>query len=445
MDILSTREWALVIWISVIVCTLLVSPKFKSIRESLQDVVKIFLSKEILQITVPMTLYVIACLYSLSHVGLWDWYQLKVTIVWYLAIALSVLYRYKEIKQNPRFCINLVVDNFKLIGIIEFVVDKYTFNIFVELILTPALFLIVAMLAIAQTKKDHKHKHLERILNGILIAIGSLIVIITIYMLVSDISKLANKETLRDFYIPPLLTLSYLPFIFLIVLHLTYKSEFGKLHIFIKDKWLRFYAKMLAIFLFHLRISLLEKWVSNLAFQRPVSITEINKSFQIIFRTVSAESNPQNIDPSLGWSPYIAKDFLSAVGIATGHYHPVGLNDWQSSSKMVELDEAIIPNNISYYVTGEEKIAKSLKLILYVNIPDDPIPAHEMLLLAATLLFSKAINMKLPYEIESAIKRGIDYSFKIGNYSVSVEKHSWPCHRRGGYDIQFAIVHSVYS
>lgn len=439
MDILSTREWSLIIWIATIVCALLVLPKFKSIQESLQDILRIFLSKEILQITVPMTLYVIACVYGLYQAELWNWPQLKVTIIWYLAVALSTLYRYREIKQNPRYCINLIIDNFKLIGIIEFVVGKYSFNIFVELLLVPFLFLVAAMLGIAQSMKDQRYEQLERYLNGILIGIGFLIVIFTIYMLVFDISKLANKETLRDFYIPSLLTLFYLPFIFLIVLHLTYDSEFRKLQFFINDKWLRFYAKVLAIILFNLRISLLERWVLNLAYQRPESITEINKSFRIIFRTISAEGNPQKIDPSLGWSPYMAKDFLSAVGIVTGHYHPVGLNDWYANSEMVKLGDANIPNNISYYVIGEEKIAESLKLILNVNAPDTAFSAHDKLLTSAKLLLSKAIDIKLPIEIESAIKNGINYSVVIGNYSVAVEKQLWPCHRLGGYDIQFVI------
>ncbi|SDY85235.1 hypothetical protein [Nitrosomonas sp. Nm33] len=437
MEILSTREWALVIWISGITGLLLLSPKFKEVPESFQSLVKAFLVKQIITIMILMTVYVIVCVYSLSQVSLWEWYQLKVTAIWYITVAASILFRYELVKQNPRYCINLVLDSFKLTGVIGSVVSVYTFNIFFELILVLFLFFIGGMLGIAQSKKEFKL--LTKILNGILIGIGSLVVIYSIYMIYDDFAKLTNKETLRDFYIPPLLTLAYLPFIFFMVLYITYDLEFRKLYFFIKNKKLRIYSKACAFVLFHIRLVLLERWVSSLAFHKPDTISDINQSFRQLFKAVSAESNPPEINNSEGWSPYAAKDFLTDEGIKTGYYHPAGSNEWFSNSKMIELEGAIISNNISYYVIGDEHIARYLKLRLNVNSPEGAKIAHDKLLSLAKLLFAKATNIEFPSEIETALKNGINYVAEIGIYTIRIEKQVWPCHRNGGYDVKFII------
>ncbi len=106
---------------------------------------------------------------------------------------------------------------------------------------------------------------------------------------------------------------------------------------------------------------------------------------------------------------------------------------------MIELDEAIFPNNISFYIIGNEHVAILLKLILNVNSPESIIIAKNKLLSSAKLLFIRATNLPFPNEIEEVIEKGINYSFEVENYSVVIEKHDWPTHIYGGYDINFSI------
>lgn len=437
MDSLTTREWAFLIWMSGITVYLLLSPKFVEVKESFRELVKNLLVRQIITIMILMTVYVLTCVYGLLHAGLWEWHQLKVTMIWYISTAALALFKLESIKKDDCYYKNLVLDNFKLIVIIGFVVGTYTFNLLIELILAPLLFLIAGMLGIAQSKKEYKS--LEKTLNGVLAFIGFLFAIYSIYMVFLDFGKIANKDAIQDFYVPPLLTLSYLPFIFFMMLYITYEKEFLKLQFFISNRWLRIYAKACALILFHVRIVLLERWIASLAFYKPHTVSEVHKSIRQIFKMVSIESNPPKINNSDGWSPYTAKDFLVDLGIKTGYYRFVGGNEWYSNSELIELDEAIFPNNISFYVIGNEHIAMFLKLILNVSSPKSAIMAKNKLLSSAKLLFTRATNLPFPDEIEEVIAKGINYSLEVENYSVVIEKHDWPTHVYGGYDINFSI------
>lgn len=206
MESLTTREWAFLVWMSGIAGYLLLSPKFVEVQESFRELVKSFLVRQIITIMILMTVYVLTCVYGLFHAGLWEWHQLKVTMIWYISTAALALFKLESIKKDYCYFKNLVLDNFKLIVIIGFVVDTYTFNLFIELILAPLLFLIATMLGIAQSKKEYKS--LEKFLNGILAFIGFLFVIYSIYMASLDFGKIANKDAIRNFYVPPLLTLT---------------------------------------------------------------------------------------------------------------------------------------------------------------------------------------------------------------------------------------------
>lgn len=437
MDSLTTREGALVIWMFGITGYLLLSPKFVEVQKSFRDLVKNLLVRQIITIMILMTVYVLTCVYGLSQAGIWGWHQLKVTMIWYISTAALVLFKLESIKRDSHYFKDLVLNNFKLIGIIGFVVGTYTFNLFIELILVPLLFLIAGVLGIAQSKKEYKS--VENALNMILVVIGISFVTYSTYMVFSDFGKLANKDTIRDFYIPPLLTLTYLPFMFIMMAYITYEKEFVRLQFFINSKWLRIYAKAYALLLFNVRIVLLERWVTSLAFYKPHTISEVNESIRQIFKMVSIESNPPEINNSEGWSPYTAKDFLADLGIKTGYYRFMGGNEWYSNSEMIELDETIFPNNISFYVIGDEHVAKFLKLILNVNFPETAIIANNKLLLSAKLLFNKATNLPFPIEMEEAILKGNNYSIEVGIYSIVIERHDWPTHISGGYDIKFVI------
>jgi hypothetical protein len=117
------------------------------------------------------------------------------------------------------------------------------------------------------------------------------------------------------------------------------------------------------------------------------------------------ESNPPKVNRSEGWSPYEAKDYLEPEGIKTRHYHPVDPSDaveWFCCSDLVEFGEGLLPNNIGYYLSGNERAVKSLELKLNVNSPEHAAEAHAKLLSAADTLTRNALGLDLHELLDSA-------------------------------------------
>lgn len=433
MDILSSREWAILIWALLTVGYVSFSSKRHSLTKSLKAVLGTLLSRHIVSAVALMSIYVSLIIYGLSQVGLWDSSQLKNTVVWYFAVAALYLFRLDHIKSNPQFLRDAVFDQLKLIGVIEYLIGVYTFHIFFELILVPALFVLSAMLVLTETKPEHQYTH--KLLKGLLVVIGFCILSATFYLMFADFGKVASRDGIFDFAIPLLLTAAYMPFVGFMVVYSTYQTVLIKLRFSIKRKPVELYARLAALLAFNFRINLLERWASNVALLNISSVRDVNQSIGQIFKMVAREKNPPKVDRSEGWSPYEAKDFLISEGIKTRHYHPVDPEDdqeWFCCSDLVEIDQGLFPNNIAFYLDGNERAVKSLKLKLNVNAPEYASEAHAKLLSVAEVLVRKALGLELNDILGKAITHGIDGLIEGGDFKIKISKHIRP---KGGYDL----------
>ena len=71
-----------------------------------------------------------------------------------VSVGFMSLFKIESIKTDKSFFKNSVIDNLKLLAILQFVVGVYTFPIWIEILLVPVLALISAMLAIAENEKN---------------------------------------------------------------------------------------------------------------------------------------------------------------------------------------------------------------------------------------------------------------------------------------------------
>lgn len=437
MEILSTREWAIAIWVMAIIAYLVFSPKTNGIGEQFKGFLKAFFVRPIISTFLLMTIYVVIVVNIYSQVGIWEWHQLKNTIFWYFSIAAISLLKINSVKESPNYLKDSVINNIKLIGVIEFLTNVYTFNIFIELILVPILFILGAMLALAQNNKEHNP--MEGLLNWVLGVVGSVILVFTVYMMVTNFGELATEEKAYDFFVPPILTLAYIPFMMFMVMYTTYENVFRRLHIFVKGGFLRFYAKLITMIRFNFRTELLERWASGLAIKNVFSLGDINQSVSQIFEMVKIEKNPPKIDSSKGWSPYEAKDYLVSEGVITRHYHPVDEKEWWCGSNSLEFGEGLFKNNIEYYVSGDFKHAKHLKIFANVHNPEESELALNKFISSAKLLIDKALGIDLPRDIEALIHVGNDGISEVSGVEIKFYKTIWPNHTFNGYHLGFVI------
>lgn len=321
--------------------------------------------------------------------------------------------------------------------IVAFLVGFYTFNFWIEFTILPILTILGGTLVFAE--RDKKHEPVKKFLNSILSLVGLSLIGYAIYRLITSFEVFATRGTLSDFLIPPVLSLSFLPFIYLLSVIMRYETNFIRLKFALKDPTLEKFARKEAFIQFGFKIKDLERWATSL-FRIPLTSKEdITASISEIKRLKKIEKNPPEIDINIGWSPYKAKAFLISEAIETGHYRDTGEDEWMACSNYVQLNDAILSNNISYYVEGDNQVVNKLKLSLAVYSPEAAEAAHLRLLNAATVLYYSALGKSLPSEIERAIKLGLNNDTADGNKKITVAKNNWPEHKLNGYDMKFKI------
>jgi hypothetical protein len=153
VDILNNREWALVIWFFAFIIFALFSSKMDKVRESFKKLLKAFFVKAIFPTFALMIIYICVVVFALFEIGLWESHQLKNTIIWAVSVGAVSLFKVAAREKKRHLFRNLVLDNLKLVAIIQFVVGVYTFGLIVEILIVPAL--VINSLIIVTTKNDN--------------------------------------------------------------------------------------------------------------------------------------------------------------------------------------------------------------------------------------------------------------------------------------------------
>lgn len=437
MDTFNNREIAIGIWLLVIFVYFALSPKMIEARQSFRHLLAAFFVKQIISVLGLMIVYIVFMVYILSEINLWNTGQLKNTIFWSISVGFMSIFNMESIKKDKSFFKHSVIDNFKLLAILQFIVGVYTFPIWIEILLVPILVLIGAMLAIAESEK--KYYQVKTLLEYCLTIFGSISIIYTLYMLITNFDEFGNKRTAYDFFVPPLLTLFYLPFLFFMLVYSTYEQVFVRLRFSIENQLYRNLAKIYALALFNIQMSLLDRWSFHVARIKIESHTDLIESFQHILKVRKAETNPINVPIDQGWSPYQAKEFLSCEGLNTGFYNNIYEDEWVASSSLKEFNDGIIPDNIAYYVEGSEKIAKMLKLKINVNDTSRTRQACEKLKSVADILSISSLGLPLSKEMTNAISECKSYSEKVENKTIELAVEYWSNHKFKGVDLKFMI------
>lgn len=423
---LNDREIALLIWLGVAVIACIIHP---GIRPGIIGVLKAFGRRQILVVIGLLYVFLGLMVWLLSAVCLWHWDQLKTTLVWSMVVGIASLMQINKIEDQPHFFRDWIRDSLKVVAIVEFVVTFYAFPLWAELILQPLLLVIVGTLAVG--KRDPKSEPAVKLLNGLLSLFGLGLVVYAAYMIAVNMDSFLTLDTLRDFYTPIVLSILFVPFIFVLHVYSTYEMSFLALRWAIKDDKLRCYAKHKAILSFGPRVALLRRWQTNLGAHRPDDKEDIRRAIREVKDDRRRERHPIPVPPERGWSPHIAKDFLAEFGLVTKHYHRL-YDEWYASSLMLELGKGILPNNLAYYVEGDELVATRLKLNLNVNEVAESAEAEGRFVEVGNALLCKATGNP-PLQNASAMET------VLGKHRIAVKKDEWSGGIKGGYDLMLTI------
>lgn len=239
LDLFNNREKAIIIWVLIVLVGALFHIGF---RTSIFRVLGILFQKKIAVVLAAMLLYVSLLVLLFYKMRLWDVFLIKDTAFWILGVAFVLLLNADRATRDENYFKKIVLDNLKLILVLEFIVNLYVFSLWVEIILMPLLFVVIATGAVAEMKEEDIS--VKKVIDSILAILAVFLTIFALISILRDYQSFATIDNLRAFVLPPLLTLAYIPFLYLVALYMAYENLFVRLDIFWeKDKELVKFAK----------------------------------------------------------------------------------------------------------------------------------------------------------------------------------------------------------
>lgn len=409
--------------------------KFKlNYLEILKPVAEIALSKSIIISFLLLLTYSIGLVFLLDFLGLWQSHQIKNFIFWLLTVSAVYLNKLRDIESDPHYFSKALANAFKITVVFQFMLTVYTFDFWVEFILFPVATLAVVIGEFAKHKDEHYRvaKFCETML-GIL---GVTLIIFTAYKLATDFKEFGKSKTFYDFAVPTALSVLILPFYYLLGMYCAYERIFTRMRLFIVDEGLLKYAKWRAFIAFNFRFFKLDRWSYSLNIHKVNDKNDVNQSIKRMFVTLNREERRERVPFKKGWSPHEASTYLTIFGLKSNPYKEIEPGLWFASTPYLDLEEGLLPNNIAYYIEGDENAVKKLTLKLNINEPSHSEGATHKFIEVVEMLFWQSLSLKVPGDIINAIQSRRGMQTKLRGRTISVSDSPF-C--GNGYGIKLVV------
>ncbi len=268
------RELAFLIWGIVALAFILINKRY---RHSILNIIEILFSGNIIITTIFMFLYVILMVYGLHWISFIDISLYKGTIFWILLVALPSFFNANKANQEKDYFKKYAKNNFKVIIVLEFLTNMYVFNLFIELMIIPLAIFVGGVSAVAESKKEFSI--VKKMMDYLIMFLGFGSIIYIIYNIFNDFESFANYENIKSFLLPIILSILFIPAIYLQAIFMNIESTFLRLNFLCEDKKVKKYAKykiLVFCFLDLTKSKIMSTEVSKLDFSN-------KKSFKVSF------------------------------------------------------------------------------------------------------------------------------------------------------------------
>lgn len=221
MSILSTREWATLIWGCIFMLYVLCHRK---IRKSLWNVIVIFFGKKLRILWEIILLYVLTITIVFCYLPIWENIYIKDIIIWFLFSGLIYCMNVVSSEADETYIKKILKENLKFTMILEFFMSTFTFNIWIELAIIPVITIITVMNVIAERKEEYKSVH--KLLDSVLAIAGFWIFYETIKIGINEYKQLNIINTLVSFMIPIVYLILIIPLEYILELYSKYEVLF---------------------------------------------------------------------------------------------------------------------------------------------------------------------------------------------------------------------------
>lgn len=220
-SILSTREWATIIWILILLIYIL---KNKKTKGAFLDVIKILFGKNLIKIWIITSLYVFLITLVFSKIPIWDNCYIKDIIIWFITAGVIFCFNAASKESDEQYIWKVLKDNLKFTVVIEFFYSTFTFSIWIELLIIPVITFLAMIDAYANAREEYKivHKFME-----VVFAIISIWFFFETFKIgLKEYKELSILNTFVSFMIPIVYLILILPLEYLIELYSKYEILF---------------------------------------------------------------------------------------------------------------------------------------------------------------------------------------------------------------------------
>ena len=156
----------------------------------------------------------------------WDLSYLKDTILWLFTVAFVLVFSLNNVKDTKYLKI-IFFDSIKWVVVLEFLINVYSFSFIVELIMFPILLFFTVIQAFSET--DEKFVQVKKMVTNILGLISIFFIVYAIYKTVIDYNSILTFKLLKTFLLPIVLTIIFIPFLYILALYSAYETYFIRL------------------------------------------------------------------------------------------------------------------------------------------------------------------------------------------------------------------------
>jgi hypothetical protein len=279
MWVLDNRELALLGWV---VALLLIAPlAIPRTRKSLGSLAKQVFASKLTFVFGGMMLYTASLCYVAWQSGIWTAEQLPETVLWFFAGGFVLLMNTDKAGKGERFIRQAVLQAIGLSAAVEFVANTQPFPLLIEVILAPVLVTLGAAIAVVAHQGD-EFIHVKRFLEGILVIVGLAFLLNSVWHAVVAQDDFFSLTRFRDFLVPILLTVCFVPFVYLFALWSMYEFTFLRINFLVKDKKIARYAKRKLVRTAGLRVRQLRPLAAGVMgpFFRSMTRTDVDDAIQ---------------------------------------------------------------------------------------------------------------------------------------------------------------------
>lgn len=222
-NMLNNRELSGLIWLAILFVWALT--RDRAIWRSLLACMRSMLEPKLLTSFMLGAAWVAAFVLAAQRLGLWKTTLIGETALWFIITGVGGMFMsLTRLGSDQGFFTHMLARIFALSELAAGLVNLFVFPLWVELILTPALAILVGVSVVAKLKP--KTQQVDRATQFLLAIAGATFVIYVIAKLALTWSPALGRDVGRALVLPIWLSLSWIPFLFVVSLLMAYEGTF---------------------------------------------------------------------------------------------------------------------------------------------------------------------------------------------------------------------------